>query len=148
MSDEREFRKDLKMPFRKQPHLGREWHYRGHRRKPFGALNLILILCIFGPAGSSLLHGLFSSCSQWGPLSRFGAWAPHHAGFSWRGARAVGRTVFSCCSEWAQWLRLPGSRAEAQKLWCTGLVAPQHVGSSRIRDQTHVSRIGRWILYH
>ena len=29
-----------------------------------------------------------------------------------------------------------------------GLVAPQHVGSSRIRDQTHVSCIGRWIHYH
>ena len=29
-----------------------------------------------------------------------------------------------------------------------GLVASQHVGSSQIRDQTHVSCIGRWILYH
>ena len=29
-----------------------------------------------------------------------------------------------------------------------GLTAPQHVGSSRIRDQTCVSCIIRWILYH
>ena len=28
-----------------------------------------------------------------------------------------------------------------------GLVAPQHVGSSRTGDQTRVSCIGRWILY-
>ena len=43
---------------------------------------------------------------------------------------------------------LPGSRAQAWQLWLTGLVAPQHVGSSPIRDQTHVSCIGRWILHH
>ena len=29
-----------------------------------------------------------------------------------------------------------------------GLVAPQHVGSSRIRDGTRVSCIGRQVLYH
>ena len=29
-----------------------------------------------------------------------------------------------------------------------GLVAPQHVGSSWIRDRTHVSPIDMWILYH
>ena len=34
-----------------------------------------------------------------------------------------------------QELRLPGSRAQAQKLWLS-------------RDQIHVSCIGRWILYH
>ena len=34
------------------------------------------------------------------------------------------------------------------KLWCTGLVAPWHVGSSWIRDQTSVPCIGRWILNH
>ena len=46
-----------------------------------------------------------------------------------------------------QWLLL-GSRAQAQNLWHAGLVAPQHVGSFWTRDQTHVPRIGRWILYH
>ena len=48
----------------------------------------------------------------------------------------------------AQQLPVLGSRAQAQKLCCTGLVAPRHVESSRIRDCTHVPCIGRMILYH
>ena len=39
-------------------------------------------------------------------------------------------------------------RAEAQELWCSGLVAARHVESSWIRDQTSVSFIDRQILYH
>ena len=38
------------------------------------------------------------------------------------------------CSSWAPWL------------WPKSLDAPQYVGSSRIRDQTHVPYIGRQIL--
>ena len=41
-----------------------------------------------------------------------------------------------------------GSRAQTQQLWCTGLGALGHVRSSWTRDQTHVSYIGRPILYH
>ena len=41
-----------------------------------------------------------------------------------------------------------GSRAQAQDLWHTGLIALHHVGSSRTRDRTHVPCIGRWILNH
>ena len=41
-----------------------------------------------------------------------------------------------------------GCRSQAQHLWLTGLVALQHVGSYQVRDQTCVSCIGRWILYH
>ena len=37
-----------------------------------------------------------------------------------------------------QYLRLLGSPARAQYLWSTGLVEPEHVGSSRIRDRTCV----------
>ena len=33
-------------------------------------------------------------------------------------------------------------------MWCTGLVAPQHVGSSQARARTRVPCIGRWILNH
>ena len=33
-------------------------------------------------------------------------------------------------------------------LWCTGLAAPRHVGSSRTRDWTRVPCTGRWILNH
>ena len=47
------------------------------------------------------------------------------------GTRHVG---FSSCGAWAQWL------------WCMGLVAPRHVGSSWTRAQTRVPSIGRWIL--
>ena len=34
---------------------------------------------------------------------------------------------FSSCGARAQYLRLPGFRAQAQELWCTGLVAPQQL---------------------
>ena len=37
-----------------------------------------------------------------------------------------------------QYLWLIGSRAQAQQLWFTGLVAPRHVGSSQTRDGTCV----------
>ena len=50
-----------------------------------------------------------------------------------QGSRHAG---FSSCGTWAQ------------HLWLTGLVAPQHVGSSRTRDWTHVPCIGRRILNH
>ena len=36
-------------------------------------------------------------------------------------------------------MQLLGSRAQAQELWPTGLVALRHVGSFQTRDQTHVS---------
>ena len=52
---------------------------------------------------------------------------------------------------WARGLQelwLVGSRAQAQQLWRTGLVAPQHVGSSWTWAWTRVPCIGRWILNH
>ena len=42
----------------------------------------------------------------------------------------------------------PGSRAQAQQLLRTGLVAPRHVGSSWIRDGTCASCFGSQIPYH
>ena len=51
-------------------------------------------------------------------------------GFSWCGAAAPG-------------LVSTGSTVAAR-----GLVALWYVGSSQIRGQTHVSCVGRWILYH
>ena len=67
-------------------------------------------------------------------------------GLSSCGARALQSAGFSSCGTWAQQLLLVGSRAWAQQLWRTGLVAPRYVGSSWIRDQTSVPCIGRWIL--
>ena len=61
------------------------------------------------------------------------------------GSRHMG---FSSCGTWVQQLWLTGSRAQAQQLWCTGFVAPRHVGSSQTRDQTHVPCTGRQILNH
>ena len=37
---------------------------------------------------------------------------------------------------------------QAQQLWPTGLVAPQHVGSSQSRARTRIPCIGRQILNH
>lgn len=46
-------------------------------------------------------------------------------------------------------VRNTGSRVPALPwLWHRGLVAPRHVGSSQIRGQTCVPKIGRQILYH
>ena len=63
-----------------------------------------------------------------------GAWASHCGGFSCCSTWALGHTGFSSCGMQAQQLWLAGSRAQAQQLWHTGLVAPQHVGSSWTRD--------------
>ena len=41
-----------------------------------------------------------------------------------------------------------GSRAQAQQLWRTGLLAPRHVGSSLTRARTRVPCTGRRILNH
>jgi len=53
---------------------------------------------------------------------------------------ALGHMGFSSCGSWAL--------EQSQQLWHKGLLAPQHVGTSKIRDQTWVSCIGRRNLYH
>ena len=75
------------------------------------------------------------------------------AGFSlrwlllWRsaGSRCAG---FSSCGTRARQLWFVGSRAQAQQLWCTGLAAPWHVGSSQTRALTRVPCVGRRIPNH
>ena len=57
-------------------------------------------------------------------------------------------TGFSSCGTRDQQLWLVSSRAQAQQLGHTGLIAPWHVGSSRTRARTHVPCIGRRILNH
>ena len=56
--------------------------------------------------------------------------ASHCGGFSRCGAQALGHRGFRSRHTQAQELQLPGSGAQAQWLWRTGLVALQHVGSS------------------
>ena len=63
-------------------------------------MSLLLFLFIFGCAGSSLLHGLFSSRSKQGLLSSCGAQASRC--FSHCGAQALGLTGFSNCGPRAQ----------------------------------------------
>ena len=82
-------------------------------------------LFIFVCAESWLLGELFSSCSEQGLLSSWGAWASHCHGFSYCRARTLGHAGFSSwgshtlehrlnsCSPWAELLcrvwDLPGS---------------------------------------
>ena len=108
----------------------------------------ILLFIYFGLCWVFIDARAFSSCGKWGLLSSCGAWASHCGGFSGCGARFLGCVSFRNCSSWAQQLRLMAPRARAQQLWCSGLAAPRHVGSSRSRDRTCVSWIGRQILSH
>ena len=75
---------------------------------------------------------VFSSCGKLGLLSGCVLWAFYCGGSS-------------CCGSRAQCLQLMDSRAWALQLWCMGLVAPRHMGSSRIRDQTGVSFSARFL---
>ena len=99
-------------------------------------LTFCIILLTFGCAGSSLLCRLCSSCGERsGSHSSCRAPAAHCGGFS-RAAQARGRVGFGSCGPWAQWLWLPGPRAQAQQLRRVAFVALWHVGSSQIRDWT------------
>ena len=58
---------------------------------------------------------------------------------------------FPCCGAQALgiWASVVAARRlGAQRLWYTGLVAPQHVESSQTRDGTHVLCIDGWVLTH
>ena len=101
----------------------------------------------FGCVGSSLLQAGFLQLWRAGATLCCSMRASYCGGFSLQSTDSR-HTGFSSCGSWAQQLWLTGSRAQAQQLWHTGLVAPQHVGSSRTRARTHVPCIGRQILNH
>ena len=96
----------------------------------------LFYLFIFGCVGSSLLCTGFLQLRRKGATLRCGARASHCGGFFCCGARAL--------VVWASIVVAHG----LQQLWCMGLVAPQHVGSSRTRAPTRVPCIGRRILNH
>ena len=100
---------------------------------------IILFIYYLFCAGSSLLRRFFSTCGEWGRLSSCGMQASHHGGFSYCRAQAPGCLGFSRRGSWALEHRL--NRCG------TGLFALGYVESSRIRDQTGVTCIGRRILY-
>ena len=78
--------------------------------------------CIFDCSGSLRRRGLFSTCREQGLLSSL--WFTGSAG------------------------RLPGSGAQAQRLWCVAFLALRQVGSFQTRDQTRVRCTGRRVSYH
>ena len=61
----------------------------------------IYVFIYFSCSGSLLLHGIFSSCGEWGLLSSCCAQASHHSGFLYRGAWALGCTGLSSCGSWS-----------------------------------------------
>ena len=73
----------------------------------------LVYLSVFGSAGSSLLHRLFSSCSKQGLLSNCDVRASHCGGCCCCRARALGCVGFSSCSSQALEHRLGhcGTRA-------------------------------------
>lgn len=101
----------------------------------------LINLFAFGCAGSLLLLGLFSDCGKWGyclVVVCVVLVAEH-------GSRGNGLHSYGA---WTQQLQLPGFRAQAQQLFCKGLVAPWHVGSSSDHESSSVFCIDRQILYH
>ena len=83
----------------------------------------------------------FLQLRQAGATLCCGAWASHCCGFSCCRASVIGCVGFSSCDSQALELRHSSGGA-------LGLVALCYVGSSRTRDQTHVSCIARQIPNH
>ena len=86
----------------------------------------------FGCTGSLLLHGLFSNCGKQGVQC---------TGFSLQSIVLLWTTAYRGLGLQELWhvglvISAHGSRAQAQHVWCRGLVGPWHVGSSQIRDRT------------
>ena len=85
----------------------------------------------------------FSNC-DWGTTLRWGmraaSFVTEHRLLGMQASVVAAHRLNSCGSR--------ALRAQAQQLWHMGLVAPQHVVSSQIRDQICVPCIGRQILIH
>ena len=98
------------------------------------------------------LAGCGLRCCAVFPLWRVGAtlWlrcvASHCSALSHCRAQVLGHVGFTCPV--GSLGVAPGSSAQAQQSWGTGLAALQHVGSSQIGDRTRVSGIDRQVLYH
>ena len=112
----------------------------------FSALEVSFYLLTNGSSASLWLHRLFSRCSEWRLVSSYSAGAAHCGGSSCLQHRVWGAQALAAA---AHGLTGCSSQAlkQAQQLWHMGSF-PQHVGFFPIRVQTHVSCIGRWVLYH
>ena len=100
---------------------------RQHQGYFLGIYFTSLLIFGFGCAGSSLLCTSFLWLLQTGATLLGGVQSSHSGRFS---VEALG-VGFSSSSTRARWLWPVDSRAQSQKLWHTGLVAPQHVKFSR-----------------
>ena len=116
-----------------------------HDNRSFFLINLFILF--LAALGLHCCARAFSSCVEWGLLLVVvcGLLIVVVSLVVEHGLQARG---LQQCGTRAQQLWLTGSSVQAQQLWCTGLVAPQHVGSSRTGAQTHVPCIGRQILNH
>ena len=104
-------------------------------------LNSVLI---FGGAGLCCWMGFFLVAASKGYCPWPGSGWPWWPLLEWSAGSRV--RSLQQLHVWAQQVRFPGSRAQTQLLWRTGLFASRHVGSSQVRDQTQVSGTGRQIL--
>ena len=104
---------------------------------------LKVLLFILGFAGSLLLGGLLSGCSELGATVFLMHTASQCGGFS-----CGANTLEELQLVGAAVLWLPGPRAQAQYLWFTVSVALWQVGSSWTGDRTRVCCIGRQIIHH
>ena len=108
--------------------------------------NYFSITCLFlAVLGHHFCAQPFSSCVERGLLSSWlRSFSPQ--GLPWLLSPGSGHAGVSSCSRQAQCSRHACSRAWPWR-WCTGLGAPQHVGSSQTRDSSGVlCAEGRFII--
>ena len=100
-----------------------------------------LIYCVFWLCWGIVAVWAFLQLQWVGTAPCCSVWASQCHSFSCCGTWTLGHTGFSSCG--SQTLEYG-----AQQLWHTSLVAPRHVESSRTRNRTHDSYIGRQTVYH
>ena len=101
----------------------------------------IYIFFFFAVLSRRCCLDFFSSCGKWGMLSSCGVWACHCSGFS---LQSSGSRMHRLQQLWQvdSVVTAPGLQSTSS-MWCTGIGAPWHVGSSQTRDQTCASCIGQ-----
>ena len=99
----------------------------------FSFFNIVFTYLFLPALVFAALHGLFSSCREWG-YSLLQSMGFSLQGLLWLQSTGSRHSSFSSCSSWAQ------------QLWHMSLVALWHVESSWTRDQTCIPCTGRWIL--
>ena len=64
-------------------------------------LKLFLFIYLLAVLGLQCCMQAFSSCSKWGLLSGYNAWASHCSGFTCCGAWTLEGMGFSSCGAWS-----------------------------------------------